>query len=78
MALATGERFRTGHARFGQEPLSTRHARPAGPLVEGLFSQSGLGIVLSGRIALQPTLAHANMILADIGTKTASMRPLRR
>ncbi|MCA1242213.1 FAD-binding protein [Stappia stellulata] len=69
VALATGERFRTGHARFAQEPLSARHARPAGPLVEGLFSQSGLGVMLSGRIALQPTLAHANMILADIGTK---------
>lgn len=64
VALATGKRLRTGHT---DETLSRVHSRPAGPLLEGLFSQSGLGIVLSGRICLQPTLPYAAMVLAEIG-----------
>lgn len=67
VALATGQRFRTGHGRHKLPELSALHARPAGPLVEGLFSQSSLGVVLSGRVTLQPTLPHASTILADIG-----------
>jgi 4-cresol dehydrogenase (hydroxylating) len=67
IALATGERFRTGFARYDAPDISAYHARPAGPLLEGLFSQSGFGVVLSGRIGLQPTLPFAASLIAEIG-----------
>lgn len=67
VALSTGERFRTGHSRHGSEGLSALHGRPAGPLVEGLFSQSGMGVVLSARLALQPTLPYACSLIAELG-----------
>jgi 4-cresol dehydrogenase (hydroxylating) len=67
VALATGERFRTGHSRYQADHLSSHHARPAGPLLEGLFSQSGFGVVLSGQIGLQPTLPYMAMMLAELG-----------
>ncbi|PLW77142.1 FAD-binding oxidoreductase [Cohaesibacter celericrescens] len=71
VALTTGERLRTGHTRSGSEQSASIHARPAGPLIEGLFSQSNFGIVLSATIELQPTLPYAAAILADIGTGEA-------
>ncbi|MGJ3262129.1 MAG: FAD-binding oxidoreductase [Salinarimonas sp.] len=69
IALATGERIATGADRHGD--AAALHARPAGPLLEGLFSQSGFGVVLSGRIALQPTLPYAASLLAEIGPAEA-------
>jgi 4-cresol dehydrogenase (hydroxylating) len=74
VALATGERFSTGFSRYGASGVSSFHARPAGPLLEGLFSQSGFGVVMSGRIALQPTLPYAASLIAEIG-KTAALGP---
>jgi 4-cresol dehydrogenase (hydroxylating) len=67
VALTTGERLRTGHGRYGEQVSAQVHARPAGPLLEGLFSQSGFGIVLSGRLALAPTPALAFSVTLDIG-----------
>ncbi|WP_372425867.1 FAD-binding oxidoreductase [Salinarimonas chemoclinalis] len=69
VALATGERIATGGDRHGD--AAAIHARPAGPLLEGLFSQSGFGVVLSGRIALQPTLPWAASLVAEIGPADA-------
>ncbi|MCC5979085.1 MAG: FAD-binding oxidoreductase [Salinarimonas sp.] len=66
LALATGERFSTGADRHA-EPARAIHPRPAGPVLEGLFSQSGFGIALAGTIALQPTLPHALALVAEIG-----------
>jgi 4-cresol dehydrogenase (hydroxylating) len=69
VVLSSGERFRTGFARFAETPaasaISGLHARPAGPLIDGLFSQSGLGLVLSGRVTLNPTLAHAAAMMVE-------------
>ena len=59
VALSTGERLRTGHARCGLDRLSTLHARPAGPLLEGLLSQTSAACVLSGRLALPRTPGFA-------------------
>ncbi len=67
VALTSGERLRTGHARYGENHSAQVDARPAGPLLEGLFSQSGFGVVLSGRVALAPTPALAFSVTADIG-----------
>ena len=67
VALTTGERFRTGYGRFEKTNLEQVHSRPAGPLLEGLFSQSGFGCVLSGRIGLVATPRYAREILFEIG-----------
>ena len=71
VALTTGERLRTGHSRTGAQSTANIHARPAGPLLEGLFSQSNFGIVLSATMALQPTMPYAAAIMAEIGTNEA-------
>jgi 4-cresol dehydrogenase (hydroxylating) len=67
VALTSGERIRTGHGRYGEHVSALVDARPAGPLLEGLFSQSGFGVVLSGRLALAPTPELAFSVMMDIG-----------
>lgn len=67
VALTTGERFRTGYGRYRASGLETSHARPGGPLIEGLFSQSGFGCVLSGRLGLAPNVTHASFIGFEVG-----------
>lgn len=67
VALTTGERFRTGYGRFEVADLERHHARPAGPLLEGLLSQSSFGCVLSGRLGLAPNCAHAAYLTVEIG-----------
>lgn len=71
VALTTGERLRTGHSRWGSEQTAKIHARPAGPLIEGLFSQSNFGVVLSATMELQPTLPYAAALMAEIGGNEA-------
>nr|WP_319485914.1 FAD-binding oxidoreductase [uncultured Cohaesibacter sp.] len=66
VALSTGERLRTGHVRNGPTEISRLHARPAGPLIEGLFSQSNFGVVLAATLSLQPTLPYATAIMSEI------------
>ncbi len=68
--LSSGEHLRTGHSRCADTTTAKWHKRPAGPLLEGLFSQSGLGIVLSGRVTLAPTLSFASLIVAEVGPDT--------
>lgn len=72
VALASGERLRTGPSRFGapSDALAV-DPRPAGPVLEGLFSQSGLGVVLAGTMTLQPTPAFAEAVLVDIAAADA-------
>jgi 4-cresol dehydrogenase (hydroxylating) flavoprotein subunit len=81
VALTTGERLRTGHGRFADGQLERVHARPAGPLLEGLFSQSGFGCVLSGRLGLTPAQRYRRSAVVEIGDARALGRftaPLRR
>lgn len=70
VALSTGERFRTGYGRYGASGLETAHARPGGPLLEGLFSQSGFGCILSARLGLAPNAAFTSMISFEVGHKS--------
>jgi 4-cresol dehydrogenase (hydroxylating) len=67
IALTTGERLRSGHGRFENPTLAPLHARPVGPLIEGLFSQASFGCVLSGCIGLAPTARHGCYLAFDIG-----------
>lgn len=69
VALTTGERFRTGYGRYTASGLETAHGRPGGPLLEGLFSQSGFGCVLSARLGLAPNAAFTGMLAFEIGAK---------
>ncbi|MEM7566761.1 MAG: FAD-binding oxidoreductase [Pseudomonadota bacterium] len=69
IGLATGERFHTGPSRFGPD-FASPHARPAGPLLQGLFSQSGFGVALSGRIGLAHTAYHTQIVQAELGVST--------
>ncbi len=68
--LSSGEHLRTGHGRWNGATSARWHQRPAGPLLDGLFSQSGLGIVLSGRVTLAPTLPLASLVIAEIGSES--------
>jgi 4-cresol dehydrogenase (hydroxylating) flavoprotein subunit len=45
VVLATGECVHTGFARFDGTPLAPLHRHGVGPALDGLFSQSNLGIV---------------------------------
>lgn len=67
VALTTGERLRTGWGRLGADDLSRCHGRAPGPLLEGLFSQSGFGCVLSGRIGLAPRLPNKRHVVIEVG-----------
>ena len=75
VALTTGERLRTGWGRYPSAGLEPLHARPAGPLIEGLFSQSGFGCVLSGRLALAPRPAFVRLVIVEVGP-VARIAPL--
>lgn len=67
VVLPTGERFSTGYSRFENGGLAKHHARPSGPLLEGLFSQSQFGTVVAGRVTLAKTHAHRSLIVGEIG-----------
>lgn len=67
VALTSGERLRTGFGRYEAADLARVHGRPAGPLIDGLFSQSGFGCVLSGRMELAPTPRYGRYMLVEIG-----------
>lgn len=67
IGLTTGERLRTGYGRFGNAMLAPLHARPSGPLIEGLFSQASFGCVLSGCLGLAPTARHGCYLAFEIG-----------
>ncbi|MEM9029861.1 MAG: FAD-binding oxidoreductase [Pseudomonadota bacterium] len=76
IVLSTGERINTGFSRWGacSSRASRIHGRPAGPLLDGLVSQSGFGVVASGTVRLAPTHRFATSIIAQIGTDPAALR----
>jgi 4-cresol dehydrogenase (hydroxylating) len=52
--LATGECVHTGFGRFGDGPLAPLHRWGVGPALDGLFSQSNLGVVTRMTVWLSP------------------------
>lgn len=56
--LSTGETIRTGYGRFAHTPLAPLHRHGVGPTLDGLFSQSSLGVVTRLTIWLAP-LPHS-------------------
>ena len=57
VVLPTGEVIRTGHARYPRSPLGPVSEWGVGPAVNGLFSQSNLGIVTRMTFWLAPVPA---------------------
>lgn len=65
--LADGTRLETG---FGREsPLAGGGIPPAGAIVEGLFSQSNLGIVVGGWLQLEPVPANLTGWMLHVGKR---------
>lgn len=54
LALSTGETLRTGYGRFAHTPLAPLHRHGVGPALDGLFSQSSLGVVTRLTLWLSP------------------------
>ena len=54
VVLGTGETLRTGYARVDGSPLAPLHRHGVGPVLDGLFSQSSLGVVTRMTVWLTP------------------------
>ncbi|MEZ4221976.1 MAG: FAD-binding oxidoreductase [Polyangiaceae bacterium] len=54
VVLPTSEVIHTGFSRFGETPLEGLHRHGVGPSLDGLFSQSNLGIVTRLTLHLSP------------------------
>ncbi|WP_158282517.1 FAD-binding oxidoreductase [Azospirillum sp. TSO5] len=67
VALADGRRLRTGCGPLGAERTVGLDPAPAGPLIDGLFSQSNLGVVTSAVIRLEAMPSDLAILSVDIG-----------
>jgi len=69
VALPDGREIRTGFSGIGADALAGLHPTPAGPILDGLFSQSNLGVVTGATVSLErmPT---------DLAIYTAEVRGL--
>lgn len=83
VVLPTGELVHTGFARFGASPVAPLHRWGVGPALEGLFSQSSLGIVTQMTFWLAPLPQCLELIRFDMQTleqlaaATEALRELR-
>ncbi len=83
VVLGTGEVLHTGFARFPQSPVAPLYPYGLGPVLDGLFSQSPLGIVTRMGVWLMPEPEYfaAAVAMADdpavIGPLIERLRPLR-
>ncbi len=62
VALGTGEVLRTGYARHPGSPLAPLHRHGVGPVLDGLFSQSSLGVVTRMTVWLTPLPASIQAV----------------
>ena len=69
VVLPTGEYVRTGLARYPGALASPLHPWGAGPALDGLFSQSNLGVVTRMTFWLSPLPRHFQLFLANIRSK---------
>jgi FAD/FMN-containing dehydrogenase len=80
VVLATGECIHTGFGRFGAGPLAPLHRWGVGPTLDGLFSQSSLGVVTQMTVWLSArprSLAAARFRIVDSGRLAAMVDALR-
>jgi 4-cresol dehydrogenase (hydroxylating) len=79
--LSTGERIRTGFGRFPRAACGPLHRMGVGPSLEGLFSQSSLGVVVGATVWLERRpayAAHISLTFRDgkLGKAVAVLREL--
>jgi 4-cresol dehydrogenase (hydroxylating) len=67
VVLPDGTMLETGHGEGS--PLAGRGVPLAGPLIEGLFSQSGFGIVTGAWLRLEPLPGNISAWLIDVGSR---------
>lgn len=67
IALADGTRVEAGHT--AESPLAGRGVAPAGAIIDGLFSQSNLGVVTGGWLRLAPAPDSLSGWIAGIGKR---------
>lgn len=80
VVLPDGAAVRTGALRFDTPDLRVPYGWPAGPIVDGLFSQSPLGVVTQAMLRLQrqPRLSRAiTLSIAQDGKLPALVDALR-
>ncbi|MES1257957.1 MAG: FAD-binding oxidoreductase [Acidobacteriota bacterium] len=66
IVLPGGKMLRTGYERFGETPLASLSSMPAGPYLDGLFTQSNFGIVTRATLWLARHPKHLQLIAARI------------
>jgi 4-cresol dehydrogenase (hydroxylating) len=66
VVLADGSVVHTGFERFGETPLSTLSSMPAGAYLDGLFTQSNLGVLTRATLWLARRPKHLQLISAHI------------
>lgn len=66
IVLPDGSIVEDGYARFGDTPLASLSALPAGPNFSGLFTQSNLGVVTRVTVLLARRPSHLQMVFAPI------------
>lgn len=82
VVLPTGGCVRTGFARLPDAAAAPLHRWGVGPWVDGLFSQSNLGVVTKLTLWLSPIPEHGDAVAATIGSARdlsraiESLRPL--
>lgn len=67
VALPDGRRLRTGCGPLGAERTIGLDPAPAGPLIDGLFSQSNLGVVTGAVIRLEAMPSDLAILSVEIG-----------
>ena len=66
VVLANGEVVHTGYGAYAGAAASAVDQWSAGPQLDGLFSQSNLGIVTKVSLALMPAAEHTELLMFDI------------
>lgn len=80
VVLPTGECVRTGFGRFDETPLAPLHRWGVGPSLDGLFTQSNLGIVTQMTLWLSPlarSLSAVHFSIKDPARLAALVDALR-
>lgn len=83
IVLASGELLRTGFGHYPQSQVSHLFGAGIGPSLDGLFTQSNLGVVVELGLWLMPAAACVSQFVAtvsrqqDIAPLIEALRPLR-
>jgi 4-cresol dehydrogenase (hydroxylating) len=83
VVLGDGRCVETGFARFGPSPVAPIYRYGLGPAIDGLFTQSNLGIVTRMTLWLMPAPAYFQAFFfrcdteGDLGRAIDALRPLK-